>query len=58
MAREKIGELIMLGTDKSGKRAVLSKELYLQCMQPLIECDLVHTREEIDLVEKKDSMVL
>ena len=52
LAREKAGELVIVSTDKSGKRAVMSKELYIQCMQPHIEGDSVHMREEVDLVEK------
>ena len=53
LAREKAGELVIVSTDKSGKRAVMNKELYIQCMQPHIEGDSVHTREEVDLVEKR-----
>ena len=39
LAREKNGELIIMTTDKSGKRAVMSKEIYIQCMQPHISGD-------------------
>ena len=53
IAREKAVELVILSIDKSGKRAVMSKELYIQCMQPHIEGDSVHTREEVNLVEKR-----
>ena len=31
----------------------MSKEIYIQCMQPHIKNDPVHTREEVDLMEKR-----
>ena len=51
-AREKAGELVILSTDKSGKRAVMSREKYIETMQPHIDGDSSHTREEVDLIEK------
>ena len=52
-AREKAGELVIVSTDKSGKLAVMEKNLYKQCMEPHIQGDTVHTREEVALVEKQ-----
>ena len=37
----------MVASDKSGKLAVMSPELYKQCMQPHIEGDTEHTRQDI-----------
>ena len=53
LAREKEGELVILGTDKSGKRAVMSKELYIGTMAPHMKGDTVHPREEVVSQENK-----
>ena len=53
MAREKAGELVVVGTDKSGKLAVMDRELYKQCMEPHIQGDTIHTREEVEKVENQ-----
>ena len=46
------GDIVVLSTDKSGEKAVMSREKYVDTMQQHIEGDPVHTREELDLVEK------
>ena len=52
-AREKAGELVLVCSDKSGKRAVMTPEIYKQLMEPHIRGDTVHTREEVDQVERQ-----
>ena len=55
LSREKSGELVLLASDKSGKLAVMTPALYRECMQPHIEGDSEHTREEVSQVEKQFS---
>ena len=52
LRREKAGELIMVGSDKSGKNIPMSVELYKSCMEPHIKDDPVHSREEVAQTEK------
>ena len=49
--KRKAWELVIMSTDKSGKRAVMSKDIYIKSMQPHIEGDSIHTRDEVDLME-------
>ena len=51
-AREKAGELVIVSTDKSEKLAVIETAMYKQCMEPHIQGDTLHTREEVTMVEK------
>ena len=53
LEREKAGELVLLASDKSGKLAVMSPTLYKDCMQPHIEGDTEHTREEVVEAERQ-----
>ena len=53
LEREKAGELVLLASDKSGKLAVMSPTLYRECMQPHIEGDSEHTRDEVEEVERQ-----
>ena len=53
LARERAGELIVVLTDKSGKRAVMTPEIYQQLMEPHIAGDTIHTRTEVDQAEKQ-----
>ena len=53
LEREKAGELVLLASDKSGKLAVMSPTLYRECMQPHIEGDSEHTRDEVVEVERQ-----
>ena len=50
--REKAVELIMTGSDKSGKNIPMSVVLYKSCMDEHIEGDSEHTFEEVAQVEK------
>ena len=50
--REKAGELIMVGSDKSGKNIPMSVDLYKSCMEAHIKDDSEHTHEEVAQVEK------
>ena len=52
LRREKAGELIMVGSDKSGKNIPMSVELYQSCMEPHIKDDSVHSREDVAQAEK------
>ena len=52
LARERAGELIIVLTDKSGKRAVMTPEMYKELMEPHIAGDTIHTRSEVDQAEK------
>ena len=52
-AREKAGELVLVCSDKSGKRAVMTPEVYKQLMEPHIRGDTIHTRDEVDQVEHR-----
>ena len=51
-SREKSGELVILASDKSGKRAVMRRELYVELMEPHMAGDTIHTKEEVDAKEK------
>ena len=53
LEREKAGELVLLASDKSGKLAVMSPTLYRDCMQPHLEGDTEHTREEVIEAERQ-----
>ena len=53
MRREKSGELVLTLTYKSGKRAVMTPEIYDELMEPHIRGDTIHTREDVDLAEKQ-----
>ena len=53
LKREREGELIVVLTDKSGKRAVMTPEIYHQLMEPHITGDTIHTRDEVDQAEKQ-----
>ena len=53
LEREKAGELVLVCSDKSGKLYPMSRALYKQCMQPHIEGDTVHTREDVSKAEKQ-----
>ena len=53
MEREKAGELVLLATDKSGKLAVMTPAIYRECMQPHIEGDPEHTREDVAEAERQ-----
>ena len=52
LRREKAGELIMVGSDKSGKNIPMSVQLYKSCMEPHIKDDSEHSREEVAQTEK------
>ena len=52
LRREKAGELIMVGSDKSGKNIPMSVEMYKLCMEPHIKDDSIHSREEVAQSEK------
>ena len=53
LKREREGELIVVLTDMSGKRAVMTPEIYHQLMEPHITGDTIHTRDEVDQAEKQ-----
>ena len=53
LKREREGELIVVLTDKSGTRAVMTPEIYHQLMEPHITGDTIHTRDEVDQAEKR-----
>ena len=53
LKREREGELIVVLTDMSGKRAVMTQEIYHQLMEPHITGDTIHTRDEVDQAEKQ-----
>ena len=53
MKREREGELIVVYTDMSGERAVMTQEIYHQLMEPHITGDTIHTRDEVDQAEKQ-----
>ena len=53
MAREKSGELVIVGSDKSGKRAAMSRQIYIDLMEPHIRGDQSYTREEVNTQEKQ-----
>ena len=50
-AREKAGDLILVSSDKSGKRAVMTPVIYRQLMEPHIRGDSIHSREDVDEAE-------
>ena len=50
--REKSGELVIVASDKSGKRAAMKKELYIGLMEPHMVGDTVHIKEDVDSQEK------
>ena len=52
MKREDDGELILVASDRSGKLIQMSPDLYRQAMQPHIQNDTVHSREDIIKAEK------
>ena len=45
--------MVIVGTDKSGKRAVMSKDLYIESMKTHMEGDSEHNREEVVSKEKQ-----
>ena len=51
-AREKAGELVIVSTDKIGKLAVIDTDMDKKCMEPHMQGDTVHTKEEVTKVEK------
>ena len=53
LKREREGELIVVLTDKSGKRAVMTPEIYHQLMEPHITGDTIHTRDKVDQAERQ-----
>ena len=53
LQREKAGELVILGSDKSGERVVMETKLYTSIMSQHTEGDTVSTREEVNLAEKR-----
>ena len=53
LKREKNGELVLVGSDKSGKLIPMSPGLYRECMEPHVQGDSVHTREEVLEAEKQ-----
>ena len=50
-AWEKAGEIVIVCSDKSGKRAAMVRNLYIELMEPHIRGDSIHTREEVDSQE-------
>ena len=51
--REKAGELVLVCSDKSGKLYPMSRALYRQCMEPHIQGDTEHTRDDVTKAEKQ-----
>ena len=51
--REREGELVIVGSDKSGKRAVMTKQLCKDLMELHLRGDSSHEREEIETIEKQ-----
>ena len=52
MSREKSGELVIMASDKSGKRAAMRTGLYKELMEPHMVGDTIHTRDPVDAKEK------